>query len=132
MDPHNHDAQMGNLERIIAHQREVGERLDQMQAQHAERPAPPLLDPAHYETTIAQARRMTERETHPSWFHAAYADLAGRLARVEDLLEELGASMSLLHTKMETIIGQLVAAERRTTQSEQRLNDDFRPEDTTP
>jgi phage shock protein A len=132
MDPHNHDAQMGNLERIIAHQREVGERLDQMQAQHAERPAPPLLDPAHYETTIAQARRMTERETHPSWFHAAYADLAGRLARVEDLLEELDASMSLLHTKMETIIGQLVAAERRTTQSEQMLHDDFRPEDTTP
>jgi uncharacterized coiled-coil protein SlyX len=132
MDPHNHDAQMGNLERIIAHQREVGERLNQMQAQHAERPAPPLLDPAHYETTIAQARRMTERETHPSWFHAAYADLAGRLARVEDLLEELGASMSLLHTKMETMSGQLVAAERRTTQSEQRLNDDFRPEDTTP
>ena len=50
----------------------------------------------------------------------------------KDLLEELGASLSLLHTKMAMIIGQLVAAERRTTQSEQMLNDDFRPEDTTP
>jgi phage shock protein A len=113
MDPHTHDEQMANLERIIAHQRELGERLDQMQAQHAERPAPPPLDPAHYATTIAQVRRITERETHPTWFQAAYADLAGRLARVEDLLEDLGASMSLLHTKMETIIGQLAALERQ-------------------
>ena len=32
MDPHTHDEQRANLERIIAHQREVGERLDQMQA----------------------------------------------------------------------------------------------------
>ena len=113
MDPDNHDEQLANLERMVAHPREVGERLDQMQAQHAERPALPPLDPEHYETTMAQARRMTERETHPTWFHAAYADLAGRLARVEDILEELSASMSLLHTKMETIIGQLAAYERQ-------------------
>jgi hypothetical protein len=42
----------------------------------------------------------------------ASADLAGRLARVEEILEELGASMGLLHTKMETIIAQLAAQER--------------------
>jgi hypothetical protein len=112
MDSQSHAAHMAHLDRIMAHQREVGERLDQLQAQQAERPAPPPLDPAHYETTIAQVRRMAERETHPSWFQAAYADLAGRLARVEDHLQELEASMSLLHTKMETIIGQLAASER--------------------
>ena len=113
MDPHSHNAQIADLKHMIADQHELNAQLDQMQAPHAEQDAPHLLDPAHYETTIAQARRMTERETHPSWFHAAYADLASRLARVEDLLEELGASMSLLHTKMETIIGQLAAAERQ-------------------
>ena len=55
---------------------------------------------------------MAERETHPTWFQAAYADLAGRLACVEDRLEHLEDSLSLLHSKMETIIGQLAAAER--------------------
>jgi len=113
LDPHSHDEQRADLKRMITDQRELKARLDQIQAQQAERPAPHLPDPKHYETTIAQARRMTERETHPTWFHAAYADLAGRLARVEDLLEELGASLSLLHTKMEMIIGQLAAAERQ-------------------
>jgi hypothetical protein len=103
VDPHSHDAQMAHLDRINA-------RLDQIQArQEARLP----LDPQHYETTIAQVRRMVERERHPTWIQAAYADLAGRLARVEDLLEELGASMSLLHSKMETIIGQLAVYERQ-------------------
>jgi hypothetical protein len=64
-------------------------------------------------TTPADLQHMLGRDTYPTWIHAAYADLAGRLARVEDLLEELGASMSLLHTKMETIIGQLAAYERQ-------------------
>ncbi len=64
-------------------------------------------------TTPADLQHMLGRDTYPTWIHAAYADLAGRLARVEDLLEELDASMSLLHTKMETIIGQLVADERQ-------------------
>ena len=45
--------------------------------------------------------------------HAAYADLAGRLARVEDCLEHLEDSLSRLHSKMEMLIGQLVAAERQ-------------------
>ena len=42
----------------------------------------------------------------------AAADVTSRLARVEERIEDLGASMGLLHTKMETIIGQLAAQER--------------------
>jgi hypothetical protein len=68
---------------------------------------------ANMDTTIAQVRRMAAKDVHPTWMHAAYADLAGRLARVEALNEELGASMSLLHSKMEMIIGQLAAYERQ-------------------
>ena len=34
------------------------------------------------------------------------------------MLEDLGASMGLLHTKMETIIGQLAAQERQERASE--------------
>jgi hypothetical protein len=68
-----------------------------------------------WETTVAQVRRMVDRPTHPTWVHAAYADLAGRLARVEDRLEALEDSLGLLHTKVETIIGQLLADERQDT-----------------
>jgi hypothetical protein len=81
MDPQSHAEQMAHLDRIIAHQREVGERLDQLQAQQAARPAPPPLDPKDFDTTMAQVRRMAQKDVHPTWMHAAYADLAQRLAR---------------------------------------------------
>jgi hypothetical protein len=92
-----HQEQMAELDRIKA-------SLQQTQA---------ALDPEKLNTTMAQVRRMAEKDLHPTWMHAAYADLAQRLARVEETLEELGASMSLLHTKMETIIGQLAAYEHQ-------------------
>jgi len=66
---------------------------------------------AEWGTTPADLQRMLGRAAYPSWIHAAYADLAGRLERVEAIVNELGDSMSLLHTKMETIIGQLAAGE---------------------
>ncbi len=91
-----HQEQMAELDRINA-------SLKQTQA---------ALDPEKLKTTVAQVRRWAQVETHPTWFQAAYADLAQRLARVEDLLADLEGSMSLLHTKMEMIIGQLAAAER--------------------
>ena len=43
---------------------------------------------------------MTEKETHPTWFQAAFAVLARDLARVDQRLDEL-----------ETILGHLVADE---------------------
>jgi hypothetical protein len=63
-------------------------------------------------TTPDDLKHMLGRQSYPTWMHAAYADVANRLARVEASIEDLGASMSLLHTKMETIIGQLAAQER--------------------
>jgi len=112
---------MAQLEATLAR---LEERTHQWQAQDAARaqtpeaPAPqtpPLRswDPKDFDTTITQGRRLAQKDVHPTWMHAAYADLAGRLVRVETFLEELEASMSLLHTKMETIIGQLAASERQ-------------------
>ncbi|SRR5229473_6158324 len=101
------------------HQRHAEQRahLDAMQARldqiKGHMDSKPPLDPKDFDTTIAQVRRMAQKDVHPTWMHGAYADLAQRLARVEDLLEDLGASMSLLHTKMETIIGQLAVSERQ-------------------
>jgi len=120
MDPHEHAEHMVHLDRMLADQRVLHAELQQINARLTppEEPRgdnsalPPPLDPEQYKTTIAQARRMAERETHPTWFQAAYADLAQRLARVEDRLEHLEDSLSLLHSKMEMIIGQLAAAER--------------------
>lgn len=120
MDPHSHDAQMANLDRIIAHQREVQTSLEQLQTRLeappsptvAQEPPPRPLDPKDFDTTIAQVRRMAQKDVHPTWMHAAYADLAGRLARVETLLEDLGDSMSLLHSKMEMLIMQRAMEDR--------------------
>ena len=66
MDPHKHDAQMANLDRIIAHQREVQTSLEQLQTRLeapppptiAQEPPPRTLDPKDFDTTIAQVRRM--------------------------------------------------------------------------
>src|SRR5712692_5939898 len=57
-------------------------------------------------TTPADLQNMLGRDTYPSCIHASYAELAGRLARVEDFLEDLGVSTSLPNTEMEMIIGQ--------------------------
>jgi hypothetical protein len=94
----------------LAHLDAIQARVDQIKG-HLD--SKPPLDPKDFDTTITQVRRMAQKDVHPTWMHAAYADLAQRLARVEDLLEDLGASMSLLHTKMETIIGQLAIDERQ-------------------
>src|SRR5574341_1507845 len=98
-----HEAHMAEMDAILAQTRATRARLDALHAQ--------VTDPDAYTTTIAQARRMAERETHPSWFQAAYADLAQRMARLDTRVEELEASMSLRHTKMEMIIAHLVADE---------------------
>jgi hypothetical protein len=63
-------------------------------------------------TTPADLQQMLGWQSYPTWMHAAYADVTSRLARVEASIEDLGASIGLLHTKMETIIGQLAAQER--------------------
>jgi hypothetical protein len=109
MDPQSHAEHLDDLKRMIADQRALHDRLDQIQAQQAERPAPPPLDPKDFDTIIVQVRRLAQKDVHPTWMHAAYTDLAQRLARVDERLEDLEASLSLLHTKMETIIGQLAA-----------------------
>src|SRR6266508_66474 len=93
----------------LAHLDAVQARLDQIKGHMDSKPP---LDPKDFDTTIAQVRRMAQQDVHPTWMHAAYADLAGRLARVEDRLEHLEDSLSLFHSKMEMIIGQLAAAER--------------------
>ena len=118
MDAYDHD-------QIMAQQRDVRasleatlarleERNRQWQAPEASPPQTPPRpwDPKDFDRTIAQVRRMAQKDVHPTWFQAAYADLAGRLAQVEDRLEHLEDSLSLLHSKMEMIIGQLAAAER--------------------
>jgi chromosome segregation ATPase len=87
---HEHQAQMAELDRINA-------SLKQTQA---------ALDPARLTTTVAQVRRWAEEETHPNWIWAAYADLAQRLARVEDRLDEMADSLRM-------ILGQLAALERQ-------------------
>jgi hypothetical protein len=89
-DARKHEEQMAELDRINA-------SLKQTQA---------ALDPARLKTTVAQVRRWAEEETHPTWIWAAYADLAQRLARVEDRLDEMADSLRM-------ILGQLAALERQ-------------------
>jgi hypothetical protein len=66
-----------------------------------------------WETTPADLQQMLGRERYPSWFHAAYADLAGRMIRLDEIMIELQDSMSLLHAKMEMLIMQRAIEERR-------------------
>jgi chromosome segregation ATPase len=91
---HEHQAQMAELDRINA-------SLKQTQA---------ALDPARLKTTVAQVRRWAEEETHPNWIWAAYADLAQRLTRVEDRLDDMADSLRM-------ILGQLAALERQDRES---------------
>ena len=125
MDRHEHDEHLAKLDAIKArldesiakydpvaearkhaeHMAEMDRTLESAKQMNARLEAR-VLDPAAYETTVAQARRMAEKETHPTWFQAAYADLAQRLTRVEDRLDELAAGIGM-------IIGQLAALERQ-------------------
>ena len=139
MDPHTHDEQMANLDRMRAAGVEEQPRLERLKAQldalnakYEQTATDPLatahehqaqmaemdrikaslqetqaaLDPAKLKTTVAQVRRWAEEETHPNWFWAAYADLAQRLTRVEDRLDEMADSLRM-------ILGQLAALERQ-------------------
>jgi hypothetical protein len=66
-----------------------------------------------WETTPADLQQMLGKDRYPSWFHAAYADLAARMMRLEETMLELQDSMSLLHAKMEMLIMQRAIEERR-------------------
>ena len=112
MDPHKHDERMADLARMRVHADALLEKVEQLRARPeepppvAQGPPPRPLDPKDFDTTIAQVRRMAEKDLHPTWMHAAYADLAGRLARVEDRLDEMADSLRM-------ILGQLAALERQ-------------------
>jgi hypothetical protein len=67
---------------------------------------------AHWETTPADLQQMLGKERYPSWVHAAYADLAGRMMRLEETLFEVQDSLGLLHAKLETLILQRAIEER--------------------
>ena len=54
------------------------------------------LDNVNLETSIAQVRRWSRRETHPTWMHTAYADLAQRL-------EILYTEVAALRTQLDEI-----------------------------
>jgi hypothetical protein len=60
-----HDAQVKRLDAMITEQK-----------------ARPPLKPEDFNTTIVQVRSMAQKDVHPTWMHAAYADLAGRMARL--------------------------------------------------
>ena len=91
-----------HIERLDDHLAGMEERRRQWQTQDAphaqEQEARPADTPeairarldAEMRTTIADVQRWVGRTSHPTWIHAAYADLATRLARVEDGLEQVG------------------------------------------
>jgi hypothetical protein len=123
MDPHENEAQ-ARLERLKAQLDALTAKYEQsaadslaaheQQAQLAElacaqallQQTQAALDPARLTTTVAQVRRWAEVETHPNWVWAAYADVAQRLTRVEDRLDEMTDSRRM-------ILGQLAALERQ-------------------
>jgi heme oxygenase len=57
------------------------------------------------DTTLPQVRQWMDKETFPTWMHAAYADVAQRLERVEHSLGDMAESLRM-------ILGQLAALER--------------------
>lgn len=77
----------------------------------AQGPASTIPLPTPPEPVLADLSSRLGRETYPTWMHAADADVASRQGRLEARIEDLDASVSLLPTKMETIIGQLAARE---------------------
>src|SRR5262249_51433635 len=101
---------------------QTAERARQLEeSQRQWREAPPGEDAeamrarikAETETTIPQLHRMLDRETHPTWMHAAYADLAARMMHLEMVMQELGDSLSLLHSKVEMLIVQQALGEQQ-------------------
>ena len=70
-------------------------------------PAPPAPLP-NYRTTVADLADMRTQDSHPTWFQAAYVDLAQRLIRVETQLEDQATTLSLLHGKVEDLLAYLI------------------------
>src|SRR5262245_19465380 len=93
--------------RLEAQRQELAEmnaRQEERLAAQAARPVPPPLDPAQWTTTVAEVQRWANGATYPSWIHAAYADLVQRLTKMDERLDDLEATMSLLHGKLEMLI----------------------------
>jgi hypothetical protein len=86
-------------------------RQQELLARQVALPPPPPLDLAQWTTMVAEARQMAEKDVHRSWIHAAYADVAQRLAKMDERLDQLEATLSLLHAKMETLIMRLAVDE---------------------
>jgi hypothetical protein len=86
----------------------------------AEQKARSPLTPEDFDTTIDQVRKMVQKDVHPTWMHAAYADLAERMARLEAMFQNLEASMGLLHVKIETLIGHQALGEGQDTDNRQK------------
>jgi hypothetical protein len=71
----------------------------------------PVLPVESYRTTLNDLKDMLGRDSYPTWFQAAYADLAMRLIRVESQLEDQATTLSLLHGKVEDILAYLLGRE---------------------
>jgi hypothetical protein len=128
VEPQDHNALRAQIEALEAQYRRTaddalaGHDAEAQRARHAEQMAKldrintslkqtqAALDPARLKTTVAQVRRWAAAETHANWFLAAYADLAQRLTRVEDRLDEMADSLRM-------ILGQLAALERQDRES---------------
>jgi hypothetical protein len=61
---------------------------------------------------------MLTHASHPTWFQAAYVDLAQRLIRVETQIEDQVTTLSLLHGKVEDILAYLIGREGEDTTKE--------------
>src|SRR5262245_44037483 len=93
---------MAALDRMLAeaearHARLEAQRQEERLAAQTAQPVSPPVDPRVWITTVAEARQMVEQDLHRSWFHAAYADVAQRLTKMDERLDDLEATLSLLH-----------------------------------
>lgn len=68
----------------------------------------PVAPIESYRTTVDDLKDMLGRDSYPTWFQAAYADLAGRMIRIEAQLDDQATTLSLLHGKVEDILGYLI------------------------
>jgi hypothetical protein len=101
------------------HRRSAAESAWERRQQQAAPPPVPLAStppalPAplpSYRTTVADLADMRTQTSHPTWFQAAYVDLAERLIRVETQLEDQATTLSLLHGKVEDILAYLIGRE---------------------
>ena len=112
MDPSD---PLSKLRDSLARQQEILARQEarqqELRAAQEALPPPLPLDPAQWTTTVAEARQMAAQDVHRSWVQAAYADVAQRLAKMDERLDQLEATLSLLHAKMETLIMRLAIDE---------------------